>query len=184
MQELDDLIRRVVTGAAEARDELFAAAYPELKKLAHARLRQNSRRHGLDTTELVHEAYLRYIRGTTLRAEDRRAFFAYAARVMRSVIVDEVRDHQAACRGGGTPDLTLDTQRMDELPASGQDVLAVHEALKLLEKAEPRLAEVVEMRFFGDYSEAEIAEMLGVAERTVRRDWAKGRLLLVAMLKD
>jgi len=184
MEDIGGLIARVNAGEAGAQDELFAAAYDELRKLARSRLRGGGRNTYLDTTALVHESYLRDINGGQLRSEDRRAFFAYASRVMRSVIIDAVRERQAQRRGGDLDRLTLDTQLLDKLPAGEEQLLSVHEALDALAQAEPRLAKVVEMRYFGGYTEAEIAEALELNERTVRRDWDKARLLLEAMLKS
>jgi len=170
-------------GDAGARDALFAASYAELRKLAHARLRDGGRNTVMGTTALVHESFLRFPVGQHLRGDDRRAFFAYASQVMRSVIIDAVRERQAERRGGDLARLTLDTQRLDDL-ASGEDELTqVHEALETLAQADPRLAKVVEMRYFGGYTEADIAEALQLTERTVRRDWDKARLLLSEMLK-
>ena len=184
MRSVTELIHKVGDGDVAARDELFAAAYSELRKLARSRLRDGARGTFLDTTALVHESYLRFLRVGELRAEDRRAFFAYASKIMRSVIIDSVRERQAERRGGDLTELTLDTQVSAELPSGETEVLHVHEALLALEQAEPRLAQVVEMRYFGGYSEVEIAEVLGVTERTVRRDWDKARLLLMNALKQ
>jgi RNA polymerase sigma factor (TIGR02999 family) len=184
MATLTELIRRVNAGDATARDELFAESYRELRKLARSRLRDGGRNTFLDTTAVVHESYLRFLDAGALRADDRRAFFAYASKVMRSVIVDAVRERQAERRGGDLSRLTLDTLLSANLPAGEEEVLRVHEALAALEKADPRLAAVTEMRYFGGYSEQEIGEALGVTERTVRRDWEKARLLLMAWLKS
>lgn len=183
MSDITALIGQLAAGDNTARERLFSAAYDELRKLARSRLRDGGRNTYLDTTALVHESYLRFLHGGRLRSDDRRAFFAYASRVMRSVIIDSVRERQAARRGGDLTELTLDTQISAELPAGEQEVLDVHEALLRLEQAEPRLAQVVEMRYFGGYTETEIAEALDVTERTVRRDWEKARLLLLAALK-
>ena len=182
--DIGNLIRSVNAGEPGAQDALFTAAYGELRKLARSRLRDGGRNTVLDTTALVHESYLRFINSGQLRSEDRRAFFAYASRVMRSVIIDAVRERQAERRGGDLQRLTLNTQFADELPAGEDELLKVHEALEMLAQAEPRLAKVVEMRYFGGYSEVEIGEALELTERTVRRDWDKARLLLGAMLKE
>jgi RNA polymerase sigma factor (TIGR02999 family) len=184
MEDLSELIRRFNDGETGARDALFAAAYGELRKLARSRLRDGGRNTLLDTTALVHESYLRFLNSGQLRSDDRRAFFGYASQVMRSVIIDAVRERQAERRGGDLQRLTLNTQVSDSLPAGEDEVLEVHEALELLAQAEPRLAKVVEMRYFGGYSEVEIGDALELTERTVRRDWDKARLLLGAMLKD
>ena len=184
MSSITELIRDVAAGDVAARDQLFAAAYSDLRKLARSRLRDGGRNTFLETTALVHESYLRFLKAGELRIEDRRAFFGYASKIMRSVIVDAVRERRAQRRGGDLSELTLDTQVLAELPSGEVEVLHVHEALLALEQAEPRLAQVVEMRYFGGYSELEIAEVLGVTERTVRRDWDKARLLLMSALKE
>jgi RNA polymerase sigma factor (TIGR02999 family) len=182
--DISELIRRVNADEPGAQDALFSAAYDELRKLARSRLRDGGRNTMLDTTALVHESYLRFINGGQLRSDDRRAFFAYASKVMRSVIIDAVRERQAERRGGDLQRLTLNTQIADSLPAGEDELLKVNEALEMLAESEPRLAKVVEMRFFGGYTEAEIGEALELTERTVRRDWDKARLLLGALLKD
>jgi RNA polymerase sigma factor (TIGR02999 family) len=182
-RDISELIRSVNADEPGAQDALFAAAYGELRKLARSRLRDGGRNTMLDTTALVHESYLRFINGGQLRSEDRRAFFAYASKVMRSVIIDAVRERQAERRGGDLQRLTLNTQVADNLPAGEDELLKVHDALEVLAQAEPRLAKVVEMRYFGGYTEAEIGDALDVDERTVRRDWNKARLLLKVMLK-
>ena len=183
MSSLTELIDRVAAGDAAARDELFATAYPELRKLARSRLRDGGRNTVLETTALVHESYLRFLAAGQLRIQDRQAFFAYASRVMHSIVIDAVRERQTQRRGGVLEDLTLDTQASDNLPADEAEILHVHEALLALEDAEPRLAKVIEMRYFGGYTEVEVAEALGLTERTVRRDWDKARLLLMSALK-
>jgi len=179
-----DLMSRVNAGEPGAQDALFAAAYGELRKLARSRLRGGGRHSMLDTTALVHESYLRTVNAGALRSDNRRAFFAFASSVMRSVIVDAVRQRRAQRRGGDLQRLTLDTQVADQLPAAEDDLLRVHEALDVLAAAEPRLAQVVEMRYFGGFGEAEVGAALGLTERTVRRDWDKARLLLSALLRD
>jgi RNA polymerase sigma factor (TIGR02999 family) len=181
--ELTDLIQRANAGLPGAQDALFTASYGELRKLARSRLYHGGRNTMLDTTVLVHESYLRYINGGLLRSSGRRAFFAYASQVMRSVIIDAVRERQAERRGGDLQRVTLDTLTSDTLPGGEDEALEVHEALQTLADADPRLAKVVEMRYFGGYSEAEIGQALQVTERTVRRDWEKARLMLVSMLR-
>ena len=182
--DLGDLISRVNLGEPGAQDLLFAAAYDELRKLARSRLRDGGRNTYLDTTALVHESYLRFLDGGRLRSDHKRAFFSYASLVMRSVIIDAVRERQAKRRGSEPQRLTLSTQLLEDVQDGSEDVLRVNEALDVLAQAEPRLAKVVEMRYFGGYTEAEVAEALGVTDRTVSRDWDKARLLLSSMLKD
>jgi RNA polymerase sigma factor (TIGR02999 family) len=183
MQEITRLLREARSGDSGARDALFAAAYPALESLARARLRDGGRNTLLDTSGLVHESYLRYLRGGELRAEDRRAFFAFASQVMRSVIVSSARERTAEKRGAGRRPLTLSTQVADKLPAGEDDILRVHVALESLEQVDPRLAQVVQMRYFGGYSEQEIAETLDVTDRTVQRLWLKARLMLRAAIE-
>lgn len=183
MGQLTDLLGRVQGGDPEARDALFAAAYAELHGLAQARLRRGGRNTLLDTTGLVHESYLRLSHAGELRAEDRQAFFAYASRVMRSVILNSVRERVALKRGGNRQSSEASSSDVADLPGNEQTVLDVHEALKDLEKADPRVAQVAEMRYFGGYSEKEIAETLEITERTVQRDWEKARLILAAALR-
>jgi len=182
MSEITQLIEGQRIGEGVDSATLFHAAYDELKKLARARLSASGRMTLLDTTALVNESWLRLSGQRTLRVETRRKFFAYAAQVMRSVIVDQVRERSAERRGGGERALTLDTALGDGL-IQGDEALQVHEALESLATVEPRLAQVVEMRYFGGLTEQEIGEALGLTERTVRRDWEKARLLLAAMLR-
>jgi RNA polymerase sigma factor (TIGR02999 family) len=181
--ELTQLLRQVQAGDAAARDALFAAAYPGLKQLARARLRDGGRSTLLDTRSLVHEVFVRHVQSDGLRAEDRRAFFAYASQVMRSVIVSTARERAARKRGGGLRPVTLTERISEQVPDGEETILRVHEALEMLETLDARLAQVVQMRYFGGYSEQEIAAALEVTERTVQRLWLKARLMLQAAME-
>jgi RNA polymerase sigma factor (TIGR02999 family) len=183
MNQITQLLGRIKAGDTDARDALFAAAYADLRRLARARLRDGGRDAVLDTTCLVHESYLRFVQAGELRAQDRLAFFAYASQVMRSVIVNSVRDRIAEKRGGERQPLSLSTNLAANVAVDEDTVLRVHEALEDLEKVNPRLVRVAEMRYFAGYSEREIAETLDITERTVQRDWEKARLILAAMLQ-
>jgi RNA polymerase sigma factor (TIGR02999 family) len=183
MGPLTELLARLQAGDTEARAALFAAAYSELHRLARSRLRDGGRNTLLDTTCLVHEAYLRFVSAGELRAEDRRSFFTYASQVMRSVILNSVRERIAQKRGGDCSSMTLSTDLAANLAKDEETILKVHEALTILEQADPRLGQVAQMRYFGGYSEQEIAETLDVTERTVRRDWEKARLILAELLR-
>ena len=163
--------------------ELSAQAYGQLRALARARLRSGGRETLLDTTALVHEAYLR-IAGAEMNSSEQRSFMAYASRTMRSVIVDFVRKRQAECRGGDVLIVTLTGALAEPQPAAADDIMRVHEALEELAGVDARLAQVVEMRYFAGLSEPEIALALDISERTVRRDWEKARLLLSRVLVD
>lgn len=181
--DLTRLLEAARAGDAEAGRRAYALVYRDLHALAHAKLRAHRTMSLLDTTALVHESYLRLLGDGRLDLDGRRHFFAYAARVMRSVIVDTARARLAARRGGGLPDLTLDTEAAISEGGDDATVVRVDDALADLAKVNPRLAEVVEMRYFGGLTEAEIAEALGVSDRTVKRDWEKARLLLAAALR-
>ena len=183
MSQLTELLQRVQEGDSSARDALFSTAYAELHRLAKARLRGGGRNIVLDTTSLVHESYLRFVNAGELRAGDRRAFFAYASQVMRSVIVNSVRERVAEKRGGEQAPMRLSTVLAANTTSDEDTILRVHEALEVLEKVDARLASVAQMRYFGGYSEREIAETLEVTERTVQRDWEKARMILAAALQ-
>jgi len=169
-------------GESEALGTLFAELYPELRRLAHARLKHHRAPTLLDTTSLVHESYLRFLRAGQVQVSDRAHFLAYAARVMRSVVVDFARESAAQRRGGQDVHIALDTDAA-RVPAGEVEILRVHEALEELATISERLVRVVEMRYFAGMSEAEIGEALGLTERTVRRDWEKARMMLAAALK-
>lgn len=161
---------------------LFPSLYNELRRLARSRLAAGGRHTLLDTASLVHEAYLRMQRDGGVTLNDREHFLAYAATTMRSVVIDFVRRRNADRRGGGVEHVTLDTRAAEQLGASDEEILAVHDALETLAKVDPRLVSVVEMRYFAGLSDAEIAQALGLSDRTVRRDWDRARLLLAEML--
>jgi RNA polymerase sigma factor (TIGR02999 family) len=180
--EITALLVAARAGDAAAADAAFSLLYDDLRRLARSRLRQHQTFTLLDTTSLVHESYLKLLGAGASDATSRRHFFAYAAQVMRSVIVDFARARQAERRGGGVEHVVLDTGVAADLVAPETDVLRVHEALEAVAQADPRAAQVVEMRYFGGLSETEIAEALNLSERTVRRSWDKARLLLIAAL--
>jgi RNA polymerase sigma factor (TIGR02999 family) len=181
----DGLSELISATAAEGASigELWTTAYNELKQLARARLRASGPLTLLDTTGLVNDAYMRLAGAGQLRVNDRNHFLAYSARVMRSVIIDLIREKQADRRGGDALRVTLNTSIGDSVAAE-EEPLRVDEALEALAKLDPRLAQVVEMRYFGGFTEPEIAEMLGVATRTIQRDWQKARVLLQSMLSS
>src|SRR5205823_46300 len=137
-----------------------------------------------NTTVLVHESFMRLVNTSGLRLEDRHHFFAYAAKTMRNVIIDAAREFRAERRGGGAEHVTLggdDALQVADTGAS-EELLRINDALLELETLDPELVQVVEMRYFGGYSEQEIAEMQGVTERTVRRRWDKARAWLYVAL--
>ena len=182
MSELTDLLGAARRGDEQAAGQAFTLLYDDLRRLARSRLRQHRTMTLLDTTSLVHESYLKLVGQASLALEDRHHFFAYASRVMRSVIVDFARARLAERRGGEAERLVLDTALSEKLAGPETDVLHVHEALEVLAQADARLAQIVEMRYFGGMTEIEIGEALGLSDRTVRRSWEKARLLLIAAL--
>jgi RNA polymerase sigma factor (TIGR02999 family) len=162
---------------------LSAEAYEDLRGLARARLRSSGPLTLLDTAGLVSDTYRRLALQHNLKIESRAHFLGYCSRIMRSVIIDMVRERNAGRRGGGVHNITLNTGIGESL-AHKDEPLRIDEALEELAKREPRLAQVVEMRYFGGYNEDEVAEALGITSRTVQRDWQKARVLLQAMLSD
>jgi RNA polymerase sigma factor (TIGR02999 family) len=176
------------TSAADAvgggADALFVACYRDLRRLAHARLRDGGRDALLDTTALVHESYLRLSQSEALHFPDRPRFLVYAGRVMRSVIIDFARKRQTERRGGDCAQVTLTTQIAGAALSAEQEIVRVHEALEQLAQVDPRMAQVVEMKYFAGLTEVEIAQALGVTDRTVRRDWEQARLFLAEVLAE
>ena len=175
---LTQLIHRAQGGDLEAADALYASTYADLRRLAHSRLRACNGHTLLDTGSLVHESYLRFAEASDLRLEGRVHFMRWAAQVMRSVIVDFARHRVAGRRGGGAPHVTFDVELAPAAARAEEEILGVHQALDRIAAVDPRMAQVVEMRYFGGLTEPEIAQALGVTERTVRRDWQKARLFL------
>jgi len=180
LPEITRLLQQAAVGDRAALDAVYASLYPELKRVARARLHQQGRGDAMSTTMLVHESFVRLVGAHGLRLEDRRHFFAYAAKTMRNIIIDSVRERLAERRGGGAEHATLG--EAVHVADAGGELIRVAEALQELEAVDAELAELVEMRYFGGYSEAEVAELLGVAERTVRRRWDKARSWLFVAL--
>ena len=170
-------------GDRAALDRVLSTLYQELHAMARRQL-DGQQAHTLDATALVHEAYLKLIGRQTAQFDDRAHFFAYAASAMRSVVVDYARQRLAQKRGG-------DLHRVTELPEEvegglrlDEETLGLDTALTRLAAVDERLAQVVELRYFAGLSELEIASLLKRSERSIRRDWQKARLFLLASLKD
>jgi RNA polymerase sigma factor (TIGR02999 family) len=183
MSELATVLRRVNEQSNAALDQAFAAFYPELKRIARARLRGSGLHGQMQTTALVHDSYLKLASGPALEFADRLHFLAYASRTLRSIVVDLVREERALRRGGDLQLVTLDTAAGEGVPPSA-DVETVSRALDDLAPLDEGLARLVEMRFFGGLTEAEIAEALGMSVRTVGREWQKARALLLTLIGD
>lgn len=179
-----ELLVKSNAGDAEARGQLFQALYGELHKLARSQLNRAGNAAGaLDTTSLLHESYLKLVQVDQMAAVNRAHFFAYASKTMRSVIVDLVRERMTERRGSGVAAITLNTDIADSIAQKDEDLIRINDALEELAAVDERLVRVVEMRFFSGLTEKEIAEALGLSERTVKRDWDKARLLLMTGLK-
>ena len=175
------ILREARAGSREAVDRIFPVLYDELRRMAHRQLRSQAHGSTLNTTALIHESYLRLVDQSSAGWEDRAHFFSYSARAMRSVLVDYARQRSTRKRGGDAIHLSLDDS---DLPVEQQaDLLvALDDALTRLGDLSERLCRTVECRFFGGMTEEETAAVLGVSDRTVRRDWLKAKAWLYADL--
>jgi RNA polymerase sigma factor (TIGR02999 family) len=173
--------RARVPGASE---RLFAAVYPELRRLARALMRRERSGHTLQPTELVHDAYMKLVDQTVVQAEDRVHFLGIAARAMRQILVDHARRRGAQKRGGdGWERVTL-VDAIGEGGAGHLELLAFDEALERLSRDDPRAARIVELKVFGGLSSLEIAGLLRVSKRTVDGDWALGRMWVARAMRS
>jgi RNA polymerase sigma factor (TIGR02999 family) len=172
-----DVLSELRKGKRESLDHLLPLVYEELRRMARRHLAAGDRGATMQTTGLVHEVYLKLVDQARAQWKDRAHFLALASLAMRHVLVDRARARIALKRGGLQRPLTLEEEEIaaDDQPES---LLQLHEALNRLAEVEPRLAQIVECRFFGGLSEEEIAEALGLVVRTVQRDWTKARILL------
>ena len=188
--QVTDLLGAWRRGETDALDRLFPLVYDELRRVASRQLEREATGHTLDTTALVHEAYLRLVDQTRVAWADRAHFFAIAARAMRRVLLDHARRHRATKRGGGVLPATLDdgtpVGSNGDADADGRaaTLIALDEALDRLESVDARLSRVIECRFFGGLTEDETAEALGVTARTVRRDWVKAKAWLAQAMGE
>ena len=177
--EITELLQRAGAGERPALDALLPMIYEELYRLAHAQ--RPGPQATINTTALVHEAYLKIVGQERLSWPDRRHFFAYAARAMRSILVDNARRRGSDKRGGGG---LRDDDAFERLRSEGDsaDLLLVDQALGELERISERLREVVELHVFAGLEFRDIAACLDLTERTIFRDWRKARVLLQSLL--
>lgn len=177
------LLLAVRAGDRDAFDRLFLHVQAALRDIAHHRLRRHNAGETLDTTALVHEVYLKLVDQNRAGLVDRAHFLALASRAMRFVLVDYARARTAGKRGGGQPHLPLDAVLIaaDERAV---DLLGLDEALHGLAAVSQRLAETVELRFFGGLTFDEMAEALGRSVPTIKRDWARARIWLYRAMQD
>lgn len=164
-------------------DRMYPHVYDMLRDMARKHLSQHNASDTLNTTSLVHEAYLKLSEQSNLSWSDRIHFLAIASRAMRYIIVDYVRYKTADKRGGKQVDLSLEDHLVGQRPIRIGRIVDLNDALEKLEEADPRAGRVVECRFFGGLSVEETAEALGCSGRTVKRDWRKARMMLFRMMK-
>lgn len=175
--EVTRLLIEIKGGNRQAQADLIPLVYDELRRLAHAHMRRERPEHTLQATALVHEAYLKLVDAPAIDWRGRAHFFAVAAQSMRRILVDYARAQRADKRGGPEHKLSLE-EALVLTDAKREELLALDGALVKLAARDPRLAQVVEMRFFGGLSTEETAAVLGVSPRTVKRDWTVARAWL------
>ena len=177
-ERITHLLEAISEGDERSMDRLFEAVYADLKQRAHFQLAGSSPT--LNTTELVHETYVKLTQGSDPQWQDRTHFFRVAARAMRQIVIDRARRYLTQKRGEGARRIDLDDIQLGSADSatSAETLMALDEALSRLADRNPRLAEVVELRFFGGLSVQETASALDVSERTVKRDWRLARAFL------
>lgn len=182
-QDLTSLLNRMRQGDQQAGNEAIALVYAELHRIASREMRHEREGHLLQTTALVNEAYLRLLGSRSVEIQDRAHFFALASKQMRRILIDHARSENAQRRGGQA--IRLDLDRV-ALPSASQsvDLLLLNEALEELERIDPRAAQVVELRYFGGYTDHEVVEALGSSLSTVRRDWEFARSWLFDRMRE
>ena len=171
---LTQLLLEARDGGAEALDRIFPFVYDKLRAIAHAHLGPDGEGRTVSTTALVHEAYLKLVDADHLEWQDRVHFFSLASRAMRQILIDYARRYSSARRGGELNRVDLDDVQI-AVADRAETLVSLDEALTRLAAMSPRLAQVVELRFFGGLTEEDTAKVLGVTDRTVRRDWIKAR---------
>ncbi|HYP15255.1 MAG TPA: ECF-type sigma factor [Bryobacteraceae bacterium] len=175
--DITQMLGRMRAGDPAASVDLMPAVYDQLRKLAHRHMRRERVNHVLQPTALVNEAFLK-LNSAAVNWSDRVHFFAVASTVMRRVLVDQARASKTSKRGAGVVEMQLSDAIVASTVPKSTDILALHEALEALAKFNPRQARVVEMMFFGGMQVAEVADALGVSEKTVKRDWAAAKVFL------
>jgi RNA polymerase sigma factor (TIGR02999 family) len=183
-EDLTALLARWRTGTPDDRERVLAAVQADLRRIAGAYLRRERREHTLQPTALVNEAYLRLVGSLDEgRWEDRAHFFGIAARIMRQILVDHARKRRARKRGMGMRSDRSVSKIADPSSAPDLDVLALHDALDELAALDPRQAEIVELRYFGGLTEAEVATVKALSPATIRREIAAARFWLGRRMK-
>jgi len=181
-REVSELLLHWGNGDCKALEAILPLVYNELRRLARANLRQQRPNHTLQTTALVHEAYLRLAGETSLRVEDRAHFLGIAAQLMRWILVDYERNRRASKRGAGLTRLTLHEGIAS--PQRDVDLLALDEALDRLAELDAQQSQIIELRYFGGLSIEDTSEFLGISPATVKRSWASARAWLLRELSE
>lgn len=181
-KEITELLLDWRNGDQMALDQLIPMVHNELRRMARNYMRRQNPGHTLQTTALVNEAFLRLVDSNRVNWQDRNHFYAVSAQLMRRILVDSARRRNSLKRGGDQIMVTLD-DNADVAVERQEDVLALDEAMSRLAELNQRQSQIVEMRYFGGLSEQEIADILGVSSRTIRRDWNLARAWLYRELK-
>ena len=176
--ELTQLLIAWSKGEAGALEQLTPLVYAELRRLAHRYMHRERAGHTLQTTALVHEAFLRFINYPQEQWQNRAHFYAIAAQMMRRILVDHARGQSRDKRGGPAPTLSLDEAVAAAAPEAEVDLLALDEALTSLARIDPRGARIIELRFFSGLTLDETAAVMGISAGTVKRDWSVARAWL------
>jgi RNA polymerase sigma-70 factor (ECF subfamily) len=179
--EVTQLLFELRAGNRTAEERLIPLVYKELRRIASARLRNESQHHSLQPTALVHEAYLRLTKLREIDWQNRSHFFAVSATVMRRILVDHARANQARKRGDGIGTISLNDALFPS-PEREPEILALDEALDRLARFDERQSKIVELRFFAGMNEQETGHVLGISARTVKRDWRAAKAWLFAEL--
>ena len=177
-QQITRLLQAWREGDGEALDALIPLVYDELRRLARRYMRGQKPGHTLQTTALVNEAYMRLVGSDQVRWQNRTHFFAVSAQVMRRILVDFARARNNLKRGGGPANRVTFDEAVELVPGRRTDLVALDDALRALADLNARQSQIVELRYFGGLTEEETAEVLGISERTVRREWALARAWL------
>lgn len=184
MRDVTQLLEAHRGGDAAALAELVEHLYPVLKQLARRQLPAGRGRYTLNTTGVVHDAFLRFAGNAECQWASRDHFYAFAARVMRQVVVDHLRARSAAKRGDGKAPITLEEARVAAPDSAPQRALLIDQLLDGLANIDQRLVQVVECRYFAGYTDDETAAALGVTARTVQRDWQRARAWLELAMSE
>jgi RNA polymerase sigma factor (TIGR02999 family) len=185
MQSITELLSRCQSGDTAALQALYAQLYPDIKRVARARLAHSGGVVGLNTTALVHEGFLRMADQAGLNGATRGQFFAYVGQVLRSVVIDHLRSQNRDKRGGDVVMVTLSAAAdVPAAPAAAANLVAIDQALQRMQQIDPALHELLEMRAFAGLTLTELAELRAVSSRTINRDLLKARALLQLLLDE